>query len=269
MELLLKDKICVVTGASRGIGAAIAKLFAEEGAKVYALSRSEPSSTDIAPAHEASHDASSDVSPADALPATSKATPLYRPIWLSCDVSDESSVESAINEVLARDGRIDVLVNNAGITRDGLLMRMKTDDWNAVLATNLTSAFYTCRSVVRPMLRQKDGCILNVSSVVGIKGNSGQVNYSASKAGIIGLTKSLAREVASRGIRVNAIAPGFIDTSMTEQIPEEFRNKLKETIPLGRAGNVDEVAKTALFLCSPLASYITGVVLPVDGGMGM
>jgi len=148
-------------------------------------------------------------------------------------------------------------------------MRMKTDDWNAVLATNLTSAFYTCRSVVRPMLRQKDGCILNVSSVVGIKGNSGQVNYSASKAGIIGLTKSLAREVASRGIRVNAIAPGFIDTSMTEQIPEEFRNKLKETIPLGRAGNVEEVAKTALFLCSALASYITGVVLPVDGGMGM
>ena len=266
MELLLKDKICVVTGASRGIGAAIAKLFAQEGAKVYALSRSEPSLSDVTSVGFASEGsaASDSISP-----PVSPATALYRPIWLSCDVSDESSVEAAINEVLARDERIDVLVNNAGITRDGLLMRMKTDDWNAVLTTNLTSAFYTCRSVVRPMLRQKDGCILNVSSVVGIKGNSGQVNYSASKAGIIGLTKSLAREVASRGIRVNAIAPGFIDTSMTEQIPEEFRNKLKETIPLGRAGNVDEVAKTALFLCSPLASYITGVVLPVDGGMGM
>jgi len=245
MELLLKDKICVVTGASRGIGAAISSLFSREGAKVYSLSRSEPSSTE------------EDLS----LP--------YRPVWLSCDVSDESSVEGTINEVLAREGRIDVLVNNAGITRDGLLMRMKTEDWNAVISTNLSSAFFTSRSVIRPMLRQKEGCILNVSSIVGLKGNGGQANYSASKAGLIGFTKSLAREVASRGIRVNAVAPGFIDTSMTEGIPEEFREKLKETIPLCRAGKVEDVADAALFLCSPLASFITGVVLPVDGGMGM
>jgi len=245
MELLLKDKICVVTGASRGIGAAISSLFSREGAKVYSLSRSEPSSTE------------EDLS----LP--------YRPVWLSCDVSDESSVEGTINEVLAREGRIDVLVNNAGITRDGLLMRMKTEDWNAVISTNLSSAFFTSRSVIRPMLRQKEGCILNVSSIVGLKGNGGQANYSASKAGLIGFTTSLAREVASRGIRVNAVAPGFIDTSMTEGIPEEFREKLKETIPLCRAGKVEDVADAALFLCSPLASFITGVVLPVDGGMGM
>jgi len=245
MELLLKDKTCVVTGASRGIGAAIASLFSREGAKVYSLSRSEPAATEEIPSL------------------------LHPPVWLSCDVSDESSVEGAINEVLAREGRIDVLVNNAGITRDGLLMRMKTEDWNAVISTNLSSAFFTSRSVIRPMLRQKEGCILNVSSIVGLKGNGGQANYSASKAGLIGFTKSLAREVASRGIRVNAVAPGFIDTSMTEGIPEEFREKLKETIPLCRAGKAEDVANAALFLCSPLASFITGVVLPVDGGMGM
>lgn len=245
MELLLKDKICVVTGASRGIGAAIAALFSREGATVYSLSRSEPTATEEIPSL------------------------LHRPVWLSCDVSDESSVEGTINEVLTREGRIDVLVNNAGITRDGLLMRMKTEDWDAVISTNLSSAFFTSRSVIRPMLRQKEGCILNVSSIVGLKGNGGQANYSASKAGLIGFTKSLAREVASRGIRVNAVAPGFIDTSMTEGIPEEFREKLKETIPLCRAGRVEDVANASLFLCSPLASFITGVVLPVDGGMGM
>lgn len=245
MELMLKDKICVVTGASRGIGAAIVARFASEGAKVYALSRTEPAETE------------------------KFAAPLQQPVWIACDVSDESSIDGAVNEILARDERIDVLVNNAGITRDGLLMRMKTDDWNAVLSTNLSSAFFASRSVIRAMLRQKEGCILNVSSIVGLKGNSGQANYSASKAGLIGLTKSIAREVASRGIRVNAIAPGFIDTSMTAKIPEEFREKLMATIPLGRAGKAEEVANVALFLCSPLASFITGVVLPVDGGMGM
>jgi 3-oxoacyl-[acyl-carrier protein] reductase len=240
MESLLKDKICVVTGASRGIGAAIATLFRSEGATVYTLSRT-------APPNLATLDAS----------------------WLACDVSDEASVEAALGGILAKEGRIDILVNNAGITRDGLLMRMKTEDWDAVLSTNLRSAFLLSRAVIRPMLKQRSGCILNVSSVVGISGNGGQTNYSASKAGIIGLTKSLAREVGSRGIRVNAIAPGFIETAMTDKIPEDFRQKLKESIALGRVGDPGEAAKAALFLCSSLASYVTGVVLQVDGGMGM
>ena len=240
MEKLLKDKVCVVTGASRGIGAAIAAKFAAEGAAVYAFSRTAPA-----------------------------AEPAPAPRWIQCDVADEASIEAAVAAVLAEAGRIDVLVNNAGITRDGLLMRMKTEDWDAVLDTNLKSAFLLSRAVVRPMLKQRSGCILNVSSVVGITGNGGQANYSASKAGIIGFTKSLAREVASRDIRVNAIAPGFIETSMTDRIPEDFKQKLKESIPLGRVGTTEEAANAALFLCSPLASYCTGIVLQVDGGMGM
>jgi len=248
MDKLLKDKVCVVTGASRGIGAAIAAKFSAEGAVVYAFSRTAPSAAPSAASE----------------PAAAAA-----PRWIQCDVADEASIEAAIAAVLAEAGRIDVLVNNAGITRDGLLMRMKTEDWDAVLDTNLKSAFLLSRAVVRPMLKQRSGCILNVSSVVGITGNGGQANYSASKAGIIGFTKSLAREVASRDIRVNAIAPGFIETSMTDRIPEDFKQKLKESIPLGRVGTTEEAANAALFLCSPLASYCTGIVLQVDGGMGM
>lgn len=245
MEKLLADKICIVTGASRGIGASIAARFRAEGARVYSFSRSAP------------------------IQAPGEDDGLLRDFWLSCDVSDESSVDAAVAAVMAKEGRIDILVNNAGITRDGLLMRMKTEDWEAVLDTNLKSAFLLSRSVVRTMLKQREGCILNVSSVVGITGNGGQTNYSASKAGIIGFTKSLAREVASRNLRINAIAPGFIETSMTDKIPEDFKQKLMESIPLGRAGSVEEAANAALFLCSPLASYVTGVVLQVDGGMGM
>jgi len=245
MEKLLSDKICVVTGASRGIGAAIAARFRSEGAKVYVFSRSAPVQSEKGEAGGLGD------------------------YWLSCDVSNEASIEAAVSAVLAKEGKIDILVNNAGITRDGLLMRMKTEDWVAVLDTNLKSAFLLCRAVVRTMLKQRDGCILNVSSVVGITGNGGQTNYSASKAGIIGFTKSLAREVASRNLRVNAIAPGFIETSMTDKIPEDFKQKLKESIPLGRVGSAEEAANAALFLCSPLSSYVTGVVLQVDGGMGM
>jgi len=240
MEKLLIGKICIVTGASRGIGAAIAARFRAEGAKVYALSRSAPQ-----PVAEVEEQ------------------------WLACDVTDEASIEAAVKTVMEKEGRIDILVNNAGITRDGLLMRMKTQDWDDVLDTNLKSAFLLSRSVLRTMLKQREGCILNVSSVVGITGNGGQTNYSASKAGLIGFTKSLAREVASRNLRVNAIAPGYIETSMTDKIPEEFKQKLMDSIPLGRVGGVEEAANAALFLCSPLASYITGVVLHVDGGMGM
>ena len=240
MEKLLIGKICIVTGASRGIGAAIAARFRAEGAKVYALSRSAPQ-----PVAEVEEQ------------------------WLACDVTDEASIEAAVKTVMEKEGRIDILVNNAGITRDGLLMRMKTQDWDDVLDTNLKSAFLLSRSVLRTMLKQREGCILNVSSVVGITGNGGQTNYSASKAGLIGFTKSLAREVASRNLRVNAIAPGYIETSMTDRIPEEFKQKLMDSIPLGRVGGVEEAANAALFLCSPLASYITGVVLHVDGGMGM
>jgi 3-oxoacyl-[acyl-carrier protein] reductase len=248
MDLLLKDKIAIVTGASRGIGAAIAARFQAEGAKVYTFSRS-------APAASAAADAT--------IPGATV------PAWIACDVSDEASVEAAIAAVVEKEGRVDILVNNAGITRDGLLMRMKTEDWDAVMDTNLKSAFLLSRAVVRTMLKRREGCILNVSSVVGITGNGGQTNYSASKAGIIGFTKSLAREVASRNVRVNAIAPGFIETSMTDKIPEEFKQKLKESIPLGRVGNPEETADAALFLCSTLSSYITGTVLQVDGGMGM
>jgi 3-oxoacyl-[acyl-carrier protein] reductase len=236
MEKLLEGKVCIVTGASRGIGLSIVQSFSREGAKIYALSRT--------------------------------ASPIES-TWIACDVGDEKSVESAIGQILAAEKTIDILVNNAGITRDGLLMRMKTEDWESVLKTNLTSAFFLSRAVVRVMLKQREGCILNISSVVGIIGNAGQTNYAASKAGIIGFTKSLAREVASRNVRVNAIAPGYIATSMTDKIPEEYRNKLKDTIPLARVGDPAEVAEAALFLCSPMASYITGAVLNVDGGMGM
>lgn len=233
---MLSNSVCIISGASRGIGLAIAQRFRAEGATVYCLSRTQP--------------------PED-LP------------WIACDVADEQSVESAVSSILQKEGRIDILVNNAGITRDGLLMRMKSEDWDAVLNANLRSAFLLARAVSRTMIRQKGGCILNVSSVVGLHGNGGQANYAASKAGLIGFTKSIAKELASRGIRVNALAPGYIETSMTEALPQAAKDAIKSQIPLGRTGSPAEVAEAALFLCSPAASYITGAVLNVDGGMGM
>jgi len=189
--------------------------------------------------------------------------------WILCDITDEASIDSAINSIIQKENRIDVLVNNAGITRDGLLMRMKTEDWDAVLASNLRSAFLLSRAVSRLMLKQRSGCILNMSSVVGLHGNGGQANYAASKAGLIGLTKSLAKELSSRNIRVNAIAPGYIETSMTAVLPETARESLKTAVPLQRPGRPEEVAEAALFLCSDRAAYITGIILNVDGGMGM
>lgn len=236
MEGVLSGQICIVTGASRGIGLAIATRFKQEGAIVYGLSRTK---------------AEADIE------------------WISCDVIDELSVESAIDQILKKENRIDILVNNAGITRDGLLMRMKTEDWEAVLNSNLRSAFFLSRAVSRIMLKQRSGCILNMSSVVGLHGNGGQANYAASKAGLIGFTKSLAKELGSRNIRVNAIAPGYVETSMTQVLPDTAKENLKSSIPLGRPGTPGDIAEAALFLCSSYAAYITGVVLNVDGGMGM
>lgn len=236
MSGMLSGQVCTVTGASRGIGLAIATLFSQEGAKVYGLSRTAPSA-DIA--------------------------------WIPCDVADEASIESAIASIIQKESRIDIVVNNAGITRDGLLMRMKTEDWDSVLEANLRSAFIVSRAVSRIMLKQRSGCILNMSSVVGLHGNGGQANYAASKAGLIGFTKSLAKELSSRNIRVNAIAPGYIATTMTDTLPDAAKESLKTAIPLARPGRPEEVAEAALFLCSNRASYITGVVLNVDGGMGM
>jgi 3-oxoacyl-[acyl-carrier protein] reductase len=189
--------------------------------------------------------------------------------WVSCDVTDEKAVNGAIEAIIAGAGRIDALVNNAGITRDGLVFRMSLDDWDAVLRTNLTSAFLVSRAAARHMIKARSGSIVNMASIVGITGNGGQTNYSASKAGVIGFTKSLARELSSRGVRVNAIAPGFIETAMSDKIPAEAKEKLKLGIPLGRTGKPEDIAKAALFLCSDLSSYITGEILKVDGGMAM
>ncbi len=248
MEAMLKDKVCVVTGGSKGIGRAIVALFAAQGGKVFYLSRSEAE---------------------DPAGLAAGAGPGGSVRWIACDVAKEAEVEAAIAKVVAEGGVPAVVVNNAGVTRDGLVFRMKLEDWETVMATNLTSAFLVCRVAARHMIKARTGSIINLSSVVGITGNGGQTNYSASKAGIIGFTKSLAREVASRGVRVNAIAPGFIDTSMTDQIGAEARVKLMESIPLGRSGSPEEIAKAALFLASDLASYVTGEVLKVDGGMAM
>lgn len=249
MAGLLAGKACIVTGGSRGIGRSIVELFAREGARVWYLSRSEA-------------EGAADLMAAAAAGGGSVER-------LACDVSSEAEVEAAIEAVITASGGIDIVVNNAGITRDGLVFRMSLDDWEAVLRTNLTSAFLVCRAAARHMIKRRTGSIINVSSVVGIMGNGGQTNYSASKAGLIGFTKSLAREVASRGVRVNALAPGFIDTSMTEKISDEMKDKLKTGIPLGRTGKPEEVAKAALFLASDLSSYVTGEILKVDGGMGM
>lgn len=245
MSGILKDRVCVVSGGSRGIGKSIVERFAAEGARVYYLSRTE---------------ASSPFALAEGAAA---------PKFVACDVSSEEGVEKALETVMGEAGAIDVLVNNAGITRDGLVFRMSLEDWNAVLATNLTAAFLLSRTVARHMIKRRSGSIINVSSIVGIMGNGGQTNYAASKAGVIGFTKSLAREVASRGVRVNALAPGFIDTDMSAKIPEDAKAKLLAGIPLGRPGRPEDVAEAALFLASDAASYITGEVIKIDGGMGM
>ncbi|MCI8502402.1 MAG: 3-oxoacyl-[acyl-carrier-protein] reductase [Dorea sp.] len=246
---MLTGKIAVVTGASRGIGRAIALKLAEEGAAVIVnYNGSEEKALEVKQEIEA---------------AGGRAD-VYQ-----CDVSDYGKCEEFIAEIIKEYGQIDILVNNAGITRDGLLMKMSEEDFDKVLKTNLKGAFNTIRFASRQMLKQRKGRIINMASVVGVTGNAGQANYAASKAGIIGLTKAAARELASRGVTVNAIAPGFIETDMTKILPEKVKEATVSQIPLGKFGQVEHVAAAAAFLASEEAEYITGQVLHVDGGMAM
>ena len=247
-EDLLSGKAALVTGASRGIGAAIAHRLCEAGANVVLCSRSAESVGQIA----------------DTLQGKG-----YTVFSMAADISQKEDVESLMEKTLEQFSQIDILVNNAGITRDMLLMRLKDEDWDAVLQTNLTGTMYCTRAVLRPMIRQKSGRIINISSVVGLSGNAGQANYAAAKAGIIGLTKATAKEVGARGITVNAIAPGFITTDMTAQIPEKNQEQLLDLIPLREFGHPEDVAAAVCFLASDAARYITGQVLQVDGGMVM
>src|SRR6056297_3131598 len=244
-----EEKCVVITGGSRGIGEAIAEAFVNTGANVHSLSRSESERSEEL--QQKAGDAGGSYT------------------WHATDITDRSALEGVLDSILTENKGIDILVNNAGITRDGLPMRMKDEDWDAVIHTNLSSVYTACKKVVRPMLKARRGSIINISSVVGIMGNAGQTNYSASKAGLLGFTKSLAREVASRGVRVNDVAPGYIDPSMTEKRNSEARTALTAQIPLGRTGKPEEIASTVLFLASDAAGYITGQALVVDGGLAM
>ena len=245
---LLKGKKALVTGSSRGIGFEIAKTFLANGAEVWGMCT-----------HESKNKALLEQT------ASENGTAFHE---FYADAGNADALTAAIKEVLTASGGFDVLVNNAGITRDGLSFRMKKEDWDSVLAVNLTSAFLVCQIVSNDMIHKKHGSIINMTSIVGLHGGAGQVNYSASKAGLIGYTKSLAKEVGSRGVRVNAVAPGFIDTDMTKAVDEKIRENWITQIPLRRAGQVEDVANAVLFLASDLSTYITGQVLGVDGGMG-
>ncbi len=236
----LEGKTALVTGASRGIGRAIALELARAGATVVVGYRS-----GAAEAEEVAREAGGRA--------------------VQADVSDPESAKALVEAA----GDLDILVNNAGLTRDGVLARMSDDDWRVVIETNLSSVFYTCRAVTRGMMKRRAGAIVNVSSIVGLHGNWGQSNYAASKAGIIGFTKSLAQELGSRGVRANVVAPGYVQTELTEVIPAEAREKMLGLTPLGRLGEPDDVAGAVRFLCSDEASFITGEVLLVDGGLGM
>jgi 3-oxoacyl-[acyl-carrier protein] reductase len=244
----LENQIAVVTGAGRGIGRAVALKFAAEGAEVACVSRTPENSEKVAAEIRA----------------------LGRKAWAhAVDVADAAAVQAVAEKILAEAGRVDILVNNAGVTRDDLLMRMSEADWDAVLNTNLKGAFLFTKAFSRALLKQRSGRIINVASVIGLIGNAGQCNYAASKAGLIGFTKSVAREMASRGITVNALAPGFIETDMTAGLKEDLRAVVLKQIPLGSFGQPDDIAGAAVFLAGPAARYITGQVLAVDGGMVM
>lgn len=246
---LLEGKTALITGAARGIGKALAVRFAQEGANI--------AFTDLV------------------IDENGKATEAeIEALGVKCkgyasNASDFAQTEAVVKEVMADFGRIDILVNNAGITKDGLMMRMSEAQWDAVIAVNLKSAFNFIHAVLPIMMRQRGGSIINMASVVGVHGNAGQSNYAASKAGLIALAKSIAQEVGSRGIRANAIAPGFIETAMTAALPEEVRKEWAQKIPLRRAGKVEDIADVATFLASDMSAYVTGQVIQVDGGMNM
>jgi 3-oxoacyl-[acyl-carrier protein] reductase len=244
----LEDRVALVTGGARGIGRAIALRLAEDGAKVGIVDLTD-SGADVALEIER---------------ATGRTAAFFK-----ADISKEADARAAVAAVEAALGPIDILVNNAGITRDGLLLVMAESDWDAVLAVNLKGAFLMSKAVLRGMIKRRRGSIVSISSVVGRRGNAGQANYSAAKAGLIGLTKSLAREVASRNVRVNAVAPGYIETEMTAALDETARNAIISQIPLGRIGTPEGVAEAVVFLAGDSASFITGAVLAVDGGLGI
>lgn len=242
---LLAGRVALVTGASRGIGAAIAQSLAGAGATVVGTATSEKGAAGIS----------------SALAGQGRGVVL--------DVAREESVQAVFQSLLESEGAPTIVVNNAGITRDNLLLRMKDDDWEAVLATNLSGACRVCKASLKGMMKARHGRIINIASVVGLMGNPGQTNYSAAKAGLIGFSKSLAREVGSRNVTVNVVAPGFIDTDMTRELPEQQRDALLKQIPLGRLGGADEIAAAVTFLASDAAAYITGETLHVNGGMLM
>ncbi|MGL1894419.1 MAG: 3-oxoacyl-[acyl-carrier-protein] reductase [Spirochaetaceae bacterium] len=249
MSKLLEGKKLLVTGGSRGIGKAIATKAIENGATVYNL--------DLGVDPEASK--------MEAL-AKENGVEIF---GYTADVSNEDQVVSVCKEILEHAGQIDILVNNAGITRDGLMMRMKSKDWDDVMNINLKSAFLMSRELSRSMMKKRTGSIINMSSVVGVQGNPGQTNYCASKAGMLGLTKALAKEIGSRSVRVNAIAPGFITSPMTDKLSEEVQNNYKAAIPLASFGEADDIANAVLFLASDMSKYVTGQVLGINGGLNM
>ena len=241
----LKNKIALVTGSSRGIGSVISERLSMSGAHVVCVSRSEVEIKKLSEKIKRNGGSSS---------------------FFPCDISDKPAVENLIKLTLDSYGQVDILINNAGITKDNLLVRMSEEQWDTVLATNLNSAFYTTKTVIKSMMKNRFGRIVNISSIVGLTGNQGQGNYSASKAGLIGFSKSIAKEVATRGITVNCIAPGFIETKMTEKLSEKVRENILNNIPMKKIGNPDDIANTVLFLVSNEANYITGQTITVDGG---
>ena len=241
----LKDKIAIITGASQGIGKSTAKIFSNAGAHVVCLARNKKKIQHLV--DQISKDGNS-------------------ASYIPCDISDSNLFSKAVKSVIEDFGKIDILVNNAGITRDSLLIRMKEDQLDEVLNTNLKGAFYGSKAVLRSMMKNKYGRIINITSIVGLQGNFGQSNYAASKAGLIGFTQSIAKEVASRGITVNCIAPGWIDTEMTNELPQEMKYELLKNIPVGKIGTAEDIAYTALFLAAKESKYITGQTITVDGG---
>jgi 3-oxoacyl-[acyl-carrier protein] reductase len=244
--MLLQDQIALVTGASRGIGRAIAQALAEQGATVVATAR-DPQRV------------------SEWVAETPSVEDRIKPAAL--EVTDKAALEALIDDIVESHGRLDVLVNNAGITRDTLVMSMDDEQWDDVLATNLRSAFWSTRAAIRHMIRARRGRIINITSVSGLMGNPGQANYAAAKAGMVGLTKSVAKEVAKRGVTCNAVAPGFIATDMTDVLPDKLKDQVKQLIPMQRMGQAREIADAVAFLAGPGASYITGQVLVVDGGL--